>query len=112
MPAAGLFIGSTLILNVAATVPTYNIKPTCRAAVAMVGGGRTVAMCEAGEAQARDELVKEWPTFTEPTKDRCLKTMGKHAPSYIELIICLQQNRDQQKRQEQEKASAGRPKSR
>jgi hypothetical protein len=25
-----LFVGSGLVLNVAAAVPTYNVKPTCR----------------------------------------------------------------------------------
>lgn len=107
-----LLIGFTLILQVATSVPTYNIKPVCRAAIEMAGTGRTVETCEAAEAQARDELLREWPTFTELTKDRCVKTVGKHAPSYIELIVCLQSIRDQQKRQEQEKASAGPPKSR
>ena len=69
-------------------------------------------MCETSEAQARSEIVKEWPTFTEPTKDRCIKTVGTHAASYIELVVCLQSMRDQQKGKEQEKAPAGRLKSR
>ncbi len=107
-----LLVGSTLILHVAASVPTYNVKPACRAAVEMAGTGRRAEMCEESEAQAREELLKEWSTFMESAKDRCLKTIGKHAPSYIELIVCLQSTRDQQKHQEREKASAGRPKSR
>ena len=109
---AALLVSSNLVLNVAATVPTYNIKPTCRAAIQMSGmPGRTVEMCEASEAQARAEIVKAWPTLTDSTKDRCIRTGAGHAPSYIELIICLESVRDQQKRQEDGKAPARRPQS-
>lgn len=55
-------------------------------------------MCEASEAQARNEMVKAWSTFTEAAKDRCLKTSARHAPSYVELLICLESMRDMQKR--------------
>ncbi len=113
MPIAPLLVSSSLVLNAAATVPTYNVKPTCRAAIQMSGmAGRTVEMCEASEAQARAEIVKAWSTFTESAKERCVRTGAGHAPSYIELVICLESVRDQQKRQEQEKAPAGRPQSR
>jgi hypothetical protein len=44
--------------------------------------------------------------------DRCLKTGARHAPSYVELLICLEPMRDMQKRQQQEKSAAGRPQSR
>jgi hypothetical protein len=91
MPVTTLLLGSGLALNVAATVPTYDIKPTCRAAIALSGAsGRTVEMCEASEAQARSELVKDWSTFTEAAKVRCLQTSAWHAPSYVELLICLE----------------------
>jgi hypothetical protein len=42
---AVLFVGSGLVLNVAAVVPTYNVKPTCRAAIDLSGvTGRTTEM--------------------------------------------------------------------
>lgn len=107
---AALLASSNLVLNAAATIPTYNVKPTCRAAIEMSAmAGRTVEMCEASEAQARAEIVKAWPTFTEATKERCIRTSAGHAPSYIELIICLESVRDQQKRQEEGKTPATRP---
>ncbi len=114
MPIAPLLVSSTLVLNAAATVPTYNVKPTCRAAIQMSGlAGRTVEMCEASEAQARAEIVKAWSTFPVSAKERCIRTgAGHHAPSYIELVICLESVRDQQKRQELEKTPAGGPRSR
>jgi hypothetical protein len=113
MPIAPLLVSSSLVLNAAATVPTYNIKPTCRAAIQLSGmAGRTVEMCEASEADARKEIVKNWSAFTESAKDRCLRTSARHAPSYVELLICLESMRDMQKRQEQGNAAAGRAQSR
>ena len=112
LPVSTLLLSAGLLVYVAATVPTYNVKPTCRAAIELSAvTGRTVEMCEASEAQARNEIVKAWSTFTEAAKDRCLKTTARHAPSYVELLICLESMRDMQKRQEQGKAPAERPKS-
>ena len=113
IPATLFWVGSSLLLNVAATVPTYNVKPTCRAAIELSAvSGRTVEMCEASEAQARNEIIKGWPAFTESAKDRCLQTSARHAPSYVELLICLESMRDMQNRQAQEKPTAKPPRSR
>jgi hypothetical protein len=113
IPATLFWVSSSLLLNVAAAVPTYNVKPTCRAAIELSAvSGRTVEMCEASEAQARNEIVKAWSTFTETTKDRCLNTSARHAPSYVELLICLESMRDMQKRQQQEKSDGARPRPR
>jgi hypothetical protein len=110
LPVSKLLLSSGLLVHVAATIPTYNVKPTCRAAIELSAvTGRTVEMCEASEAQARNEMVKGWSTFTEAAKDRCLRTSGRHAPSYVELLICLESMRDMQKRQDQEKAPAKEP---
>jgi ribosome modulation factor len=107
------FVGSSLVLNVAAAVPTYNVKPTCRAAIDLSGvTGRTAEMCEASEAKARGEIVKGWSGFSESTKDRCLQTSAGLAPCYVELLICLESMRDAQKRQDQEKPPAAATKKR
>ena len=107
---AAFLFGPALMFNVAATVPTYNIKPTCRAAIELSGmAGRTTEMCEASEADARKEIVKAWPSFAESAKTRCIQTSAGHAPSYAELLTCLESMRDMQKRQEQERATPARP---
>src|SRR6476646_9633603 len=99
LPVSTLLLSAGLLVHVAATVPKYNVKPTCRAAIELSAvTGRTVEMCEASEAQARNEIVKAWSTFTEAAKDRCLKTSARHAPSYVELLICLKSMRDMEKR--------------
>jgi hypothetical protein len=101
IPIKGLLVAFSLVLDVAATIPTYNVKPTCRAATELAGmRGRTVEMCEESEANARKDLVKAWATFTESAKGRCLQTSARLAPSYVELLICLESMRDMQKRQD------------
>ena len=57
IPFAVLFVGSGLVLSVAATVPTYDVKPTCRAAIDLFGAtGRTVEMCEESEAKVLEKM--------------------------------------------------------
>jgi hypothetical protein len=63
LPFALALAGSSLILTVADEIPNYNMQPTCRAAVEMMGSqGRTVESCMRGETQAREELAKHWAT--------------------------------------------------
>jgi len=54
MPAI-LFTSLGLVIPVADTVPPYDVRSTCRAAVTLAAGseGRTVESCMAGEEVAR-----------------------------------------------------------
>ncbi len=53
-------------------------------------------MCQSSEAQARRDIVKEWATFTEAAKGRCLELNAHPAPSYVELLACLEAIRNMQ----------------
>ena len=60
-PAVGLYNSSAYrqahVVNVADTVPRYDMKPACRAAVDMMGNqGRTAESCMLGEERARKDL--------------------------------------------------------
>jgi hypothetical protein len=46
-----------LVIHVADTVPLYNVRPTCRAAVELAAGseGRTVDSCMVGEERSRKD---------------------------------------------------------
>ena len=71
-------VGSGLVINVADTVPRYDVKPTCRAAVDMISGGaggRTVENCLAGEEGARKELEKDWSKVPTAERSQCVATM-------------------------------------
>ena len=81
IPLAGL----GLLINVADTVPRYDVTPTCRAAINMVAAGsegRTVESCVAGEERARKDLEKRvvedsergtQPVHRDHGKRRCSK---------------------------------------
>jgi hypothetical protein len=95
MVLAALSLGSQLVL-VADRVPTLNVEPSCRAAVASaVAAGRDMNSCLGDERTAREQIVKEWSRFTPAERSECshLVTTGG-PPSYVELLSCLEVSRD------------------
>lgn len=96
-----------LVVPVADAVPRYDVRPTCRAAVALAGGseGRTVENCMATEETARKDLEKDWAKTPTAERTQCVGTVGVSSPSYVELVICLEMMRDSRKHQEDERAA-------
>ena len=85
-----------LVVSVADTVPRYDVRSTCRAAVALAGGseGRTVENCMATEDTARKDLEKDWAKTPTPERTQCVGTVAVGgSPSYVELLICLEMMR-------------------
>ena len=82
--------------------PTLNVKPSCDAAadrtsMEQTAGSnvRDVASCMRDENEARDQLAKEWAQFPSGDQRSCTsitKTGG--IPSYVELLVCLEMDRD------------------
>jgi hypothetical protein len=108
MMAFAMLIGSGLVVNVADTVPRYDMKPTCRAAVDMMGNqGRTVESCMAGEERARKDLEKDWSKYPSAERTQCAAPMANNrSPSYVELLICLEMMGDSRNRRDQEQAAS------
>ena len=107
MPAM-LVASLGLAVSVADTVPRFDVRPTCRAAVALAAGseGRTVESCMAGEDAARKDLEKQWANIPGAKRTQCIGTVKVGgAPSYVELLICLEMMRDSRKHQEDERAA-------
>jgi hypothetical protein len=96
------------VINVADTVPRYDIKPTCRAAIGLSGTGtegRTVENCISGEETAHKGVEKDWSKIPSAERTQCIATMAKGGfPSYVELVICLEMMRDSRVHQEEERA--------
>jgi hypothetical protein len=89
-----------LVINVADTVPRYDVKPTCQAAINLTADtqGRTVENCIAGEERARKELENA-------ERSQCIATMAKGGfPSYVELVICVEMTKDSRVHQDEERA--------
>ena len=104
---ATLLIGIGFVINVADTVPRYDVKPTCQAAINLTAGaqGRTVESCIAGEERARKELEKDWSKIPIAERSQCVATMARGGfPSYVELVICVEMTKDSRVHQEEERA--------
>ena len=98
MPFAAFALGSNLIM-VAADVPKLNIEPSCKTAgVEGMALGRTKESCLNDENGAKDQLVKDWGTFSAADKSHCLSMVSTGgSPSYVELLSCLEMSRDAKK---------------
>jgi hypothetical protein len=64
----------------------------------------------AGENAALRELEKQWAKIPGAERTQCIGTVKVGgAPSYVELLICLEMMGDSRKRQEDERAKARKP---
>jgi hypothetical protein len=84
-------------------IPTVDIQGTCKAAasamVMLMGGstaGNDTEICLGSEQRARDQLVKDWGTYSATDRTRCVRT-GVYLPSYVEWLTCLEMERDVRK---------------
>jgi hypothetical protein len=102
-----------LVVTVADTIPRYDVRSTCRKAVAMTSmgeGGRTVENCMSGEDEARKEVEKDWIKIPAAERTQCVSTVrADSSPSYVELLVCLEMTRDSRKRQEDDRAKSRKP---
>ncbi|SRR6266566_4253098 len=94
-------------------IPTLDVNPVCRGIASQgeleVGLQQTsFQQCVQSEQSVRDEIKKEWSTFSADDKTHCitLATTGGES-SYTELITCMEMARDvRQLRSEANKSSA------
>jgi hypothetical protein len=100
-----LALGAQLMMPVADGVPTLNVEQVCQG-IAQQGGvtfhDSAVAQekkdCLDSEQSTRDEIVKQWSTFSATDKVACTNEsrMGGDS-SYTELLTCLEMARDVRK---------------
>ena len=84
-------------------IPTLDVRPVCRGIASQseleVGLQRTnFEQCLQSEQAVRDEVKKEWSTFSTADKSHCValaKTGGES--SYTELLTCMEMARDVRK---------------
>jgi hypothetical protein len=100
-----LAVGLQLLVPVAANndnVPNLNVEQVCEG-IAKQGGvtfhdpavAQEKKNCLDSEQAIRDELVKQWSTFSPVDKTHCVNesVMGGES-SYTELLTCLEMARD------------------
>jgi len=77
-------------------IPTLAYEAGCREAARQDPLQQiTAESCMEQERSAREELAKEWGTFTAADRIHCgsLVNIGG-TPSYVELLVCMQMSRD------------------
>lgn len=84
-----------LIATVAANAgppPKLDVQATCRRAQPLSGGEKSAYQgCLNDELDAQKELVKTWSSFTAGAQSTCVQeTRIGGAPSFVELLTCLQ----------------------
>jgi hypothetical protein len=97
-----LALGSQIFITVADEVPNLNVEPVCRG-IAQQGGvtfrdtdvAKEKENCIKSEQAMRDQLAKQWSTFSAADKSHCVNEsrMGGES-SYTELLTCLEMARD------------------
>ena len=97
-------------------IPTLDVNPVCHG-IAMQGEleaglqQTSFQQCVQSEQDTREQIKKEWSTFTTADKTHCVslaKTGGES--SYTELITCMEMARDVRKlHSEADKSSASVP---
>ena len=103
---ASLLIAFGLAINVADTMPRYDKKPTCRAAIALAAGseGRNIDNCMTGEEEARRQIDKDWSKTPSAERRQCIGTVAVGgSPSYVELVVCLEMMRDSRTHREEQR---------
>lgn len=116
-----LALGVTFLLPVAAgneTVPQLDVEQVCEG-IAQQGGvtfrdpaiAQEKKNCLDSEHAIRDELAKQWSSFSASDRTHCVNesVMGGES-SYTELLTCLEMARDVQTLREQyERGSSSAP---
>ena len=77
---------------IADTAPKFDIARICQSAG---GSNEEQKRCAEEETQARDTVQTEWTQFTPSAKKQCYEeTNIDSTPSYVELLTCLEMERD------------------
>ena len=76
----------------AEVAPKLDVKATCQRAEPLSGAEKSAYQsCLTDEMEAQKELAKTWSGFKPAARATCLQeTKIGGAPSYVELIACLQ----------------------
>jgi hypothetical protein len=91
--SASLF--SLMVLADGVSVPDIDPEPACHDAAMRAVPVGDVEICLRKESEARHELVRKWDLFNDAEKATCipLHTAGG-APTYTELLTCLEVMRE------------------
>jgi hypothetical protein len=75
-------------------VPRFNIEPSCKGGLDSPGLNERYSRCISEENAARQKLEGTWSTWPVADRGQCTSTAKMGAPSYVELLTCLEMARD------------------
>jgi hypothetical protein len=78
-------------------VPRFNIEPSCKGGLDSPGLNERYSRCISEENGARQKLEGNWSTWPASDRSQCTDTAKMGAPSYVELLTCLEMARDARK---------------
>jgi hypothetical protein len=89
-------------------IPSLNVEEACKSVSSLATGQVSAEKCIEQENAARAELQKSWSTYASRDRERCsgLAVAGGY-PSYIELLTCVQMDRDARALEEKYKSETG-----
>ena len=77
-------------------VPKLDVTPSCRGAArsgAVATTQERLQTCIDTEHRTRDQLAKDWPSFSVGARVFCLASIRGFEPTYTELAACLEMKR-------------------
>jgi hypothetical protein len=83
-----------LAIAVADEVPRFNIEPSCKGGLDSPGLNERYSRCISEENGARQKLMGAWSSYPAADRAQCTDTAKMGAPSYVELLTCLEMARD------------------
>jgi hypothetical protein len=106
MPALlPVLLTASHVVLAAETIPKFNVELTCRAAAeASTSPGRGSRDCQRDETDAQGKLQQDWAQYTSTQRANCVRFAGlDRAPSYVELLTCLEMAKQAQEVPEESK---------
>jgi len=87
-----IILTASHIALAADAVPKFNVERTCRpAARAGTLPGRDAPACQRDENDARSKLGNDWTQYSSTQRANCTSPVELgSAPSYVELLTCLE----------------------
>jgi hypothetical protein len=106
----GAMMAATVSLAAAQPVPSFNVDPSCSATAREASSPDAMTICRDTEAKARAEVVQQWSEISAAEKAQCvpLARLGG-APTYTELLTCIELTREAKRLRSQEPVTAPTP---
>jgi hypothetical protein len=87
-------------------VPVYNVRPECNFTQSVIPSPESEKTCLREEQDARTKLEKNWASYADDDRSECIgESSSAGSPSYVDLLTCLEMNRDVRALERKEKAA-------